>query len=175
MWPNITQPEEATEASWNLSTSIDFKQCFHLKSLATFVHGGKFYFGRQGVFTSALCQLSQSYSCEVDPRLSSYSAQLAAAASTQSLTQPKAQSKSYDINKCQTMSHQTHTGIQCLFSGLYLALIIQRWRNNNNEMNMCRTRCYSFRKVSKSIRQYWNLNGLGLSVINLRQISVGEL
>lgn len=48
--------------STHTHTHTDFKQYFHFKCLAIFVHGGKVEFGWHRVFNSALYQMSESHS-----------------------------------------------------------------------------------------------------------------
>lgn len=155
-----------------------------------FVCGGKFEFGRRGVFNSALCQLSESHSCEVDPQVSSFSALLAAAISTQSLTQPLQRLKEWATTLTNAKTYPTKD-TQASKIPFFSCLIVFSARQSAAEDwqdEMCLStsvqsyvllRTEKKKNISladtKSIRQHRGLNGLDLSVIKHNQISVGEL
>lgn len=161
MFKTFTHPIGTTEASWNLSTCTNF--CFHLTSLAMFAHGGKFEFWWQGVFNSALYQLSESYSCEVNPQLSSYSALLAAAISTQSLTQCLRRLKEWATTLTNAKTYPTEDMFFLCF-WFYFVPVSQQWSTDRMkcvwahlcaELRVAQGRKSISLADTKSITQHW--------------------
>lgn len=123
----------------------------------------------------------------MDPQFSSYSALLAAANRTQSLTQPLQSIEEWPATVT-NIARQRHMGIHNPFVSslvvfVYLLLVSQQWRTERIELaraHPCRATWCSGQKKNylantKSIRQHWGLNEVDLSVIKHSQISVGEL
>lgn len=132
------------------------------------VHGAGCKLWCQGVLNSALFQLSESHSFEVNPHLSSSSAPLAAAISTQSLTQSLQRLKEWAAALTDAKTHPGKdtqlSNIACFYVSDFIRELVSQqdemtgWNvleHIRAELLVARGRKNISLADSESIRQHW--------------------